>query len=136
MATNPNPKPKPNPIPNPNPNTQTKALEDVKFAPGSGLYAGGLVACGGHERSIDVYEVVPDGSSGEHRVTLQLRSRCKGPLTLTLTRTPTPTLSLTLTPPLQVRGVRRVRHTTRRLAGGGAGGGTLTRTLTLTLTLP
>ena len=57
---------------------RTKALEDVKFAPGSGLYAGGLLACGGHERTIDVYEVMTDGRSGEHRLTLQLRSRCKG----------------------------------------------------------
>ena len=57
---------------------RVKALEDVKFAPGSGLYAGGLLACGGHERTIDVYEVVTDGRSGEHRLSLQLRSRCKG----------------------------------------------------------
>ena len=57
---------------------RVKAIEDVKFAPGSGLYAGGLLACGGHERTIDVYELVTDGRSGEHRLTLQLRSRCKG----------------------------------------------------------
>ena len=57
---------------------RVKALEDVKFAPGSGQYAGGLLACGGHERTIDVYEVLVDGKSGEHRLSLQLRSRCKG----------------------------------------------------------
>ena len=54
-----------------------RPIEDVKFAPRAGI-RGGLLACAGHDRVIDIYEIVVDWSSGELRLSLALRSRCKG----------------------------------------------------------
>ena len=54
-----------------------RPIEDVKFAPRAGL-RGGMLACAGHDRVIDIYEIVVDWSSGELRLSLALRSRCKG----------------------------------------------------------
>ena len=37
-----------------------RALEDIKFAPGTTAAAGGLLACAGHERIIEVHRVIAD----------------------------------------------------------------------------
>ena len=37
-----------------------RALEDIKFAPGTTAASGGLLACAGHERIIEVHRVIAD----------------------------------------------------------------------------
>ena len=54
-----------------------RALEDIKFAPGTTAAAGGLLACAGHERIIEVHRVIADARA-PGGVRLSPLAACRG----------------------------------------------------------